>query len=93
MLWGITDPLCGMKGYRLLKLRDVVDLCSYTSIGTELTIRAVRSNWDIRQVAVKTRDRKDKSRFGSGFFANWLIFRALVIGLFCVRAFNPQETN
>jgi len=71
MLWGISDPLCGMKGYRLSKLNAIGALCSYRSIGTEIVIRAVRSGWGVRQVSVKTRDRKDGSRFGAGFLANW----------------------
>jgi glycosyltransferase involved in cell wall biosynthesis len=89
-LWGISDPLCGMKGYRLSKLKGVANLCSYMSIGTELTIRAVRSGWIVRQVAVKTHDRKDKPRFGTGFFANWLILRAMLLGLIRAQAFNDH---
>jgi glycosyltransferase involved in cell wall biosynthesis len=56
MLWGVSDPLCGMKGYRISKLKSVNSLHSYSSIGTELTIRAVRSGWDIRQVPVEKTD-------------------------------------
>lgn len=91
MLWGISDPLCGMKGYRLSKLNGMVCLCSYPSIGTELTIRAARSGWNIRQVAVKTRDRHDRSRFGVGFYANWLIFRAMLLGLFRAKAHTARS--
>jgi glycosyltransferase involved in cell wall biosynthesis len=86
MLWGISDPLCGMKGYRLSKLEAVQNLCSYSSIGTELTIRAARSGWNIRQVSMTTRDRAGISRFGEGFYANWRIFCALLLGLCCARA-------
>lgn len=89
-LWGILDPLCGMKGYRLSKLKGVGSLCSYSSIGTELTVRAARSGWNVRQVPVTTRDRKDKSRFGAGFYANWLILRAMLLGLVWAR---PYETK
>ena len=90
MLWGISDPLCGMKGYRLSKLKGVDSLCSYPSIGTELAIRAVRTGSTVRQVSVKTRDRKDGSRFGAGFLANWFIFRALLLGLLRAKAY-PQK--
>jgi len=87
-LWGISDPLCGMKGYRLSKLRSIDSLHSYPSIGTELLIRAVRSEWCIKQIFVITRDRKDQSRFGSGFYANWLILRAMLLGIFRAKAFD-----
>lgn len=82
VLWGISDPLCGLKGYRLSKLESVGRLCTYPSIGTELTIHAARSSWDIRQVSVATRERQGSSRFGSGLYANWLIFRAMIWGIF-----------
>ena len=91
ILWGITDPLCGMKGYRLSKLKGIDSMCSYPSIGTELAIRAVRSGWIIRQVAVKTRERKGKSRFGAGLYANWLILRAMFLGLLRAKAHTAQS--
>lgn len=90
VLWGISDPLCGMKGYRLSKLRAVGSLCTYPSIGTELTIRAARSGWDIRQVPVATRERKGSSRFGSGIRANWKIFQAMLRGLSWSRSHFPD---
>jgi len=91
ILWGITDPLCGMKGYRLSKLKGIDSMCSYPSIGTELAIRAVRSGWNIRQVAVKTRERNGKSRFGAGLYANWLILRAMFLGLLRAKAHTAQS--
>jgi len=92
VLWGISDPLCGMKGYRLSKLKGVGRLCSYPSIGTELAIRAARSGWNIREVPVTTRDRQGRSRFGEGFYANWLIFRAMMLGLVCARTYTAKES-
>ncbi|MEO5327919.1 MAG: glycosyltransferase family 2 protein [Magnetococcus sp. THC-1_WYH] len=91
-VWGISDPLCGMKGYNLTKLKAIDCLCSYPSIGTELAIRAARSGWDIRQVPVATRERKGVSRFGSGFYANWLIFRAMLLSFVRARAY-PHAGN
>ena len=88
LLWGISDPLCGMKGYRLSKLKGVGSLCTYPSIGTELAIRGVRSGWKVRQISVKIRARKGKSRFGAGFYANWLIFRAMHLGIVRAHAFK-----
>lgn len=90
-LWGISDPLCGMKGYRLSKLRSVDSLHSYSSIGTELLIRAVRSGWSIKQIPVSTHDRKDQSRFGAGFYANWLILWAMLLGMFRAKAFAIEN--
>lgn len=86
-LWNIKDPLCGMKGYRLSLLQRVGHFDSYHSIGTELTLRAVRSGYQITQLPVLTRQRCGVSRFGSGLRANWVILRALVLGLIRARSF------
>jgi hypothetical protein len=83
--------LCGIKGYRLSKLKVGCSLCSYPSIGTELVIRAARSRWNLRQVPVATRERKGRSRFGAGFYANWLIFRAMLLGLVLARAYASKK--
>lgn len=81
LLWGLSDPLCGMKGYRLSKLRLFDCLCSYNSVGTELTIRALRSGWIFQEVSIETSVRTDKSRFGSGFYANLKVLKAIILGL------------
>ena len=80
--WGIRDPLCGMKAYRIDMFLDLGHFDSYTSIGTELTLYAVRNGKHIAQVPVKTRDRIDAPRFGKRFSANNRILRALWLGLF-----------
>lgn len=79
--WGLADPLCGLKGYRLALLAGEECLNSYESIGTELALRAARAGWRIAQVPVPTRPRIGSSRFGTGMKANWRILKALGIGL------------
>lgn len=91
ILWGIKDPLCGMKGYRLSRLTSRSVLSSYSSIGTELTIRAARSGWNIRQVPVPTRNRRDKSRFGDNMLADVLIIRSMLMGLCLARSYESRE--
>jgi hypothetical protein len=76
-LWGIRDPLCGMKAYRISVYRQLGHFDSYGSIGTELAIFAARSGRRITQVPVRTRDRIGVPRFGRRLQANAKIFRAL----------------
>lgn len=85
LLWGIADPLCGMKGYRIARLRKIPEFYTYASIGTELALRAARSGWRIAQVPISTSSRKGVSRFGGGIRANWMILKALGLGLFLTR--------
>jgi glycosyltransferase involved in cell wall biosynthesis len=81
-IWGLYDPLCGMKGYRLSKIIDKNDINTYASIGTELAIRFVRIGIEPHHLCVKTRARDGVSRFGSGYKANMRILKALLTALF-----------
>ena len=82
LLWSVKDPLCGMKGYRVSKLRELPSLSSYPSVGTEITIRAIRMSWRISQTPIHVAPRKGlASRFGEGHRANMRILRALASGL------------
>ena len=90
LLWGIADPLCGMKGYQIAKLRAIPELCTYTSVGTELALRASRSGWRIAQVPISTIRREGVSRFGGGMRANWMILKSLGLGLFLARSIPVQ---
>lgn len=90
-IWGLRDPLCGMKGYRLALLTGVDSLNTYDSIGTELAIRLIKAGVNVRQLIIKTRDRDGVSRFGNGILVNLHICRALVLGLINAPAFNQAE--
>jgi glycosyltransferase involved in cell wall biosynthesis len=74
--WGVFDPLCGMKGYRVEVYRELGHFDSYGSIGTELALFAARNGRRVAQVPVKTRPRADAPRFGSTLRANLRILRA-----------------
>ena len=79
--WGIRDPLCGMKSYRIEVYKDVGHFDSYSSIGTELVIHSVRNGRVIMQLPVLTHERSDAPRFGTRYSANMRILRALWLGL------------
>jgi glycosyltransferase involved in cell wall biosynthesis len=81
ILWGINDPLCGMKGYRLSLYRQRGHFDSFGSIGTELALYAVRNHFRLSQLAVTTRMRIDAPRFGRAFTANRKIIRAMILAL------------
>ena len=75
--WGIQDPLCGMKAYRIGVYKELGHFDSYVSIGTELAIFAAKRGKKIVQVPVKTRERNDEPRFGRRYSANRRILHAL----------------
>lgn len=79
--WGIHDPLCGMKAYRMAVYQELGHFDSRRSIGTELAIFAARRGMRIMQVPVKTRDRADQPRFGRLMSANFRILRAMFLAM------------
>lgn len=87
VLWSIADPLCGMKGYKLLHLKRLGHFDSYKSIGTEFALRCARSGLRVNSVQVQTRKRTDASRFGGGFMPNYRILRAMIIGIIKAKRF------
>lgn len=77
--FGVRDPLCGMKGYRMAVYAARGYFDSYGSIGTELGLFAVKRGFSFAQVPVPISDRADRPRFGLVLRANWRIVRALVL--------------
>jgi glycosyltransferase involved in cell wall biosynthesis len=75
--WGIRDPLCGLKGYRLDVYRELGHFDCSGSIGTELSLFAVRAGKTIVQHPVPVFPRQGQTRFGAGLRANWRILKAL----------------
>jgi len=81
LVWGLNDPLCGMKGYRLGIVAEVEYLNTYDSIGTELTLRLMNRGVRVNQPKIITLPRDGISRFGGGMRVNLRICKALGIGI------------
>jgi glycosyltransferase involved in cell wall biosynthesis len=79
--FGIADPLCGMKAYRIGVYRALGHFDAYRSIGAELALFAARNGYRLANVPVKVRDRTGEPRFGRKLSANLKIFRALALSL------------
>ena len=76
--WGIKDPLCGLKAYRMDVYHELGHFDTHRSIGTELLLYAARRKKRIDQVPVKTRDRLDAPRFGNRLKGNLRILKGLI---------------
>jgi glycosyltransferase involved in cell wall biosynthesis len=90
LLYGIKDPLCGMKGYRIEIYRQLGHFDSYGSIGTELALFGVRSKYQFVQVNVPTREREGASRFGRFIYANYVILKAMFKSFFLIHPTNDD---
>ena len=76
-LWGLRDPLCGMKAYTVESLLTFDTSQNFDSIGTKYAIDAVRRGNKLEQVNIIIKPRFDAPRFGIGWVANKKIFLAL----------------
>ncbi len=79
--YGIRDPLCGMKGYRMHVYKKLGHFGSYGSVGTELVIFSAKQGYRLAQVDVPIKKRDGASRFGSTIKANLRISKAIILGL------------
>lgn len=83
--YGLADPLCGMKAYRVSIYRSLGHFDSYGSVGTELMLFAAKNNYHLTQVPFIVRERLGDSRFGQKLSGNIKIFRALLHSLFRIK--------
>ena len=83
--FGLNDPLCGMKAYRVNVYKAQGHFDSYGSIGTELTIYAAKKGCRIEQIEFDVRERSGESRFGQMLSANYKIIRAMVLSVWQVK--------
>jgi glycosyltransferase involved in cell wall biosynthesis len=77
-IYGIYDPLSGLKGYRISIYKSLGHFDSYGSIGTELMLFAVKNGYSMKQFPIKLKERIDAPRFGKALNANYKIFRAML---------------
>ncbi|MEK9568708.1 MAG: glycosyltransferase family 2 protein [Alphaproteobacteria bacterium] len=78
--FGINDPMCGMKGYRVDTIMAAVfEINKYNLIGSEVLLKAVRIGMRVRTVDVQVKRRLNgESRFGGLFVANYRTCCAIV---------------
>lgn len=79
--FGVNDPLCGMKAYRILVYEELGHFDSYGSVGTELMIFAAKKGYRFVQIAFDVRERSGESRFGQILSANYKIIRAMMLAI------------
>lgn len=82
LVWGVRDPLCGMKGFNLFFVGGDVKPRVYASIGTDLAVRYIVCGAKFTEIPINTKIRLGVSKFGGGCMANYKIFVAMLKILF-----------
>ena len=81
-LWGIKDPLCGLKAFRLdLYRARGMHGKTYASIGTEVMLQYLRAGARAVQIPIVIKMRADAPRFGNRIGANARILASLCLSL------------
>jgi glycosyltransferase involved in cell wall biosynthesis len=81
-LWGVADPMCGMKGYSTALYLSAGHFDRYKLIGSELAVRSIVAGCRTARMKFIVRDRLGKPRFGRLLLANYRILRAMLILMF-----------
>lgn len=82
-LWGIEDPLCGMKAYNLNAVKKIKDHYSFKFIGTELALTLIMNNIKYSQIHILISERTNgESRYGIGIIPNIKIITSLLFNIF-----------
>lgn len=63
IIWNISDPLCGLKGYDL-KFIKKIPLYTEPSIGTEIAIKIAKSKQPVKNLSIEVLRRNGESRIG-----------------------------
>jgi hypothetical protein len=78
-LWGVADPMCGLKGYATSLYTRAGRFDRYKLIGSELAVRSIVAGCRTACMDIIVRERHDAPRFGRLFSANYRILRAMFI--------------
>jgi glycosyltransferase involved in cell wall biosynthesis len=82
--WGIYDPLCGMKGYRLKKVLEISGMINknHDFVGTRIAVLMAKKKFNIdNSISIETKERDGKSTFGIGIKPNIKIIWSLINNL------------
>jgi len=77
--YGISDPLCGMKGYATQFLKKYRFFDKNRMIGTEMLALALRDDISIEELSISVKKRSGASRFGGAFSSFFKITRVVFL--------------
>ena len=89
MFWGVSDPLCGMKGYSYNLFEKYGFFDRRKMIGTELLACALRDGIPINEVPIKVSKREGESRYGGALSSLVKITR--IIFLFFLITYKKKD--
>lgn len=78
-MWGIKDPLCGMKGYNIEALNLITKDYKQESIGTKFALIPIIEGYSFSQVKILTKNRPmGPTRYGDGIKINFFMISSFI---------------
>lgn len=77
--FGVSDPFCGLKGYRNCEVYSskIVNSVKFNSVGTRLMFLYLLSGIKAEQIDIISPPREGQSRFGGGFRTELLLIKTI----------------
>lgn len=79
VLFGLNDPLCGMKCFNLSCFKDGYPKFNNKMFGLDIIYRLLIKKYRFKNIKIIVVDREDESRFGSDIRVNALILKSLIL--------------
>jgi len=89
--YGISDPLCGIKAYKIEIYQHLGHFDSYNSFGTELSFFAIKNGYKFKELPFSLRRRKDGSRFNQALRTNVNILKAMLKSVNRIKVIPKHE--
>ena len=79
LIFDLKDPFCGLKLYKIKKIREFLPFDSHNLIGSELLLKGKYNNLNIKQVPIISKKRDGMSKFGNSFNGELKILKASIL--------------
>lgn len=80
--FNLEDPLCGLKLYNLKSIDELLPFDTKNLAGMELAFKIADLKLTIKQVAIKIKERKGKSKYGHSIMGEIKLFNSLVKSIY-----------
>jgi len=85
IFFGVKDPLCGLKAYRIELFQTLGCYDSYHSFGTQLALYSIKNECNFCEIPIFIKKRRDQSRFKRVLVTNILIIFAILKAIFLIK--------
>lgn len=79
LILGLKDPFCGLKLYKMERIKEFLPFDSHNLIGSELLLKSKYNKLNIKQVPIISKKREGMSKFGNSIDGEFKILKASIL--------------